>query len=74
MSARGMASALIISLTACGGNEGLPQHAANCAEWDRLAQYVEQSRQDSYVAPDARAWIEAEAARDGCKILAAHSQ
>jgi hypothetical protein len=67
---KGLASLFVIGLSACAGNQPLPQHTANCPEWERLANYVEQSRHDSYVAPDARRWIEAEAARDGCKIAA----
>jgi hypothetical protein len=74
LSVRRGAPLLVISLAACGGNQALPQRSANCAEWERLATYVEQSKRDSYVAPDARAWIEAEAARDGCKVAAKPSQ
>jgi len=62
-------SLFALTLVACGGeSHALPQRVPNCAEWERLAKYVDESRKDSYVAPDARAWIESEAARDGCKI------
>lgn len=74
MGVKRLTSLFVIALTACGSNQALPQHASNCAEWERLAKYVDQSREDSYVAPDARRWLEAEAARDGCKIAARPSQ